>query len=190
MPTAQSGRQNDRPGSEVAAAPSISIQAAGPEHLPAIAALADVVWRAHYPGIIPVAQIDYMLPRMYGLEVMRRELADGVSYDRLLVNGDLLGFASYGPVAPAEMKLHKLYLHPAWHGRGLGSRLLARVEGQASGRGFNTLILAVNKANQKAITAYRRNGFTVRESIVSDIGGGFVMDDFIMTKPLSAPAAP
>ena len=190
MPTAPSGPQNERPTNEYAAARSISIQPAGPEHLPAIAALADVVWRAHYPGIIPVAQIDYMLPRMYGLEVMRRELADGVNYDRLLVNGDILGFASYGPVASAEMKLHKLYLHPEWHGRGLGSRLLAHVERQASGRGFHTLILAVNKANQKAIAAYRRNGFAVRETIVSDIGGGFVMDDFIMAKPLPAPAGP
>lgn len=163
---------------------SIAIQPAGPEHLPAVAALADVVWRAHYPGIISVAQIDYMLARMYDLEVMRRELAEGTNYDLALVADQALGFASYGPVAATEMKLHKLYVHPQWQRHGLGSRLLAHVETQARRRGFRTLILAVNRGNHAAIAAYRKNGFAVRESVVSDIGGGFVMDDYLMAKAL------
>jgi diamine N-acetyltransferase len=163
---------------------SITIQPAGPEDLPAIAALADLVWRAHYPGIISVAQIDYMLARMYHLDVLRRELADGINYDFMLAAGKPLGFASYGPVAAAEMKLHKLYVHPQWQRHGLGGRLLAHVETQARQRGFRTLILAVNKGNHQAIAAYRKHGFAVRESVVSDIGGGFVMDDYIMVKAL------
>lgn len=158
---------------------------AGPEHLAAIAALAAVVWRAHYPGIISQAQIDYMLARMYALEVLRQELAEGIGYDRILVGNELLGFASYGPVREnEEMKLHKLYVHPAWQRHGLGSRLLQHVEQTARQHGFRTLILGVNKANHKAIAAYRKNGFAVRESIVSDIGSGFVMDDYIMAKTL------
>lgn len=36
-----------------------------------------------------------------------------------------------------------------------------------------------------AIAAYRKYGFTVREEVVQDIGGGFVMDDYIMEKPLA-----
>ncbi len=158
---------------------------AGPEHLAAIAALAAVVWRAHYPGIISHAQIDYMLARMYALEALRQELAGGVGYDRILVGNELLGFAAYGPVrGNEEMKLHKLYVHPAWQRHGLGSRLLQHVEQTARRRGFRTLILAVNKANHKAVAAYRKNGFAVRESVVTDIGGGFVMDDHIMAKAL------
>ena len=44
------------------------------EHLPAIAELAGVIWRACYPGIITPAQIDYMLARMYALDVLRDEI--------------------------------------------------------------------------------------------------------------------
>ena len=44
------------------------------------------------------------------------------------------------------------------------------------------LILNVNKRNAAAIAMYERCGFGVREAIVVDIGSGFVMDDYVMSK--------
>ena len=86
--------------------------------------------------------------------------------------------------AVPTFKLHKIYLHPDWHGRGLGSRLLQHCECESRKRGALQLVLAVNKRNAKAIATYQRNGFVIAESVVKDIGGGFVMDDFIMAKEL------
>ena len=48
----------------------------------------------------------------------------------------------------------------------------------------NTLILAVNKRNERAIAAYRKYGFVVRDAVRVDIGKDFVMDDFIMALSL------
>jgi GNAT superfamily N-acetyltransferase len=154
------------------------------EHLPAISELAGVIWRACYPGIITHAQIDYMLARMYALDVLRDEIrSQGIRYDLLLVDGKPAGFASYGPTSePGVIKLHKLYLLPEMHGRGLGSRLLQHVEREVRAGAGRRLILSVNKRNTKAITAYQRNGFVIAESVVTDIGGGFVMDDYVMAK--------
>jgi diamine N-acetyltransferase len=158
------------------------------EDLPAISDLAGVIWRACYSGIITPAQIDYMLARMYALETMREEIQfQGIHYDRLLVNGRLVGFASYGMTEQtAVFKLHKLYLHLDWHGRGLGSLLLQHVDREVRRLGAARLILSVNKRNVKAIASYRRDGFVMTESVVTDIGGGFVMDDFVMTKILES----
>jgi GNAT superfamily N-acetyltransferase len=155
--------------------------------LPAIAQLAGVIWRACYPEIITHAQIDYMLARMYALDVLRDEIrSQGIRYDRLLVNDKLVGFASYGLAAePGVVKLHKLYLLPELHGRGLGSRLLQHVEREVRAGGACRLILSVNKRNAKAIATYRQNGFVIAESVVTDIGNGFVMDDYVMAKDLS-----
>lgn len=158
---------------------------AGEEHLPALAELAGVIWRQHYPGIISLEQIDYMLGKMYALDVLRAELRQGIHFFRLLADGRFAGFASLGPAAIAGvMKLHKCYLLPALHGRGLGGALLKHCETEARRMGARRLILAVNKHNTKAIAAYQRNGFIVAESVVTDFGSGFVMDDFIMAKDL------
>jgi hypothetical protein len=44
----------------------------------------------------------------------------------------------------------------------------------------------VNRNNSSAADAYRRSGFTVSEAARFDIGNGFVMDDYVMSKPLAA----
>jgi len=178
----------------------VAILPVGAEHLPALAEVAAQIWRAYYPSITSPAQVEYMLARMYSLETLRAEIASqGIRFYRLLVDGQLSGFASLGPVevgtprcgvrtaqrAVATFKLHKLYLALELHGHGLGSRLLQYCEAEARQLGAHRLVLAVNKRNSKAIAAYERNGFAVAESVVVDIGGGFVMDDFIMAKNLS-----
>ena len=166
---------------------SVQIRPATECDLPAIAALAAVIWRAHYPEIIPAAQIEFMLEWMYSLETLKNEMhAQGIRFERLLIADELAGFASYGPTnEPGVCKLHKLYVHPNQQGRGFGSQLLKHCERGAARLGANRLILAVNKQNHRAIRAYEGNGYIIVQSIVTDIGGGFVMDDYVMAKALA-----
>jgi GNAT superfamily N-acetyltransferase len=156
--------------------------------LPAIARLAGLIWRSHYPGIISTEQIEYMLATMYSLETLREEIRlCAIRYERLLVGQEFAGFASHGPTEqPKLFKLHKIYLHPAWHGQGLGSFLLRHCALQARNLGADRLMLTVNKRNSKAIAAYQRNGFAITDSVIVEIGAGFVMDDYVMTKEFRA----
>ena len=104
---------------------------ASEQDLPAIAALAQRIWRECYPGIISTEQIDYMLAKMYSLELMREELRGAIHYEQLWAGDDFVGFASYGPTdQPEEFKLHKLYLLRERHGSGLAGFLLDRCEHQ------------------------------------------------------------
>jgi ribosomal protein S18 acetylase RimI-like enzyme len=168
--------------------PAPQILPATETDLPAIARLAGIIWRSHYPGIISAEQIEYMLAKMYSLETLREEMRlRAIRYERLLAGQELAGFASHGPTEqPQVFKLHKIYLHPAWHGQGLGSMLLRHCALQARELGADRLMLTVNKRNSQAIAAYHRNGFAITDSVVVDIGGGFVMDDYVMAKELRA----
>jgi ribosomal protein S18 acetylase RimI-like enzyme len=154
--------------------------------LPSVAALASLIWRACYREIISTEQIEYMLERMYRVETMREEIRhEGIRYERLFVDDRFIGFASYGPFGePGTFKLHKLYLRPAQHHRGLGSLLLRHCETEAHQAGGRRLILNVNKQNSRAIAVYLRNDFRISDSVMVDIGGGFVMDDYVMEKEL------
>jgi GNAT superfamily N-acetyltransferase len=167
--------------------PPIRIVAAVEADLSLVGELAGVIWREHYPGIIAPEQIEYMLALGYSREALRRFIAEeGAGLDLAYVANRLAGFAAYYRTDHRdELKLDKLYVHQDYHGRGVGSRLIARVEAAATTQGRPTLILNVNKHNLQAIQVYERNGFAIRESVVVDIGRGFVMDDYIMAKSLS-----
>ncbi len=166
--------------------PAVAIVRARRDQLPEVARLARVIWHAHYPGIISVEQIDYMLERGYALDALARFLDDpGRGLELAIVDGAIAGFAAwYLTEDPESAKLDKLYVLPSRQRLGLGRRLIACVEDRARAAGAATLILNVNKQNGQAIAAYRKHGFAIREAVVVDIGGGHVMDDYVMAKPL------
>ncbi len=149
-----------------------------------ISELAGVIWRAHYADIISAAQIEYMLKQRYEPALIRAELARGdIAWDKLVVDGAVVGYASYyAPDGAKKMKLDKLYVHAGHQRYGYGGLLIARALAAARAAGCTLLVLAVNKANAKAIAAYTKYGFRIGDAIVQDIGGGFVMDDYFMVK--------
>ncbi|MFP4245485.1 MAG: GNAT family N-acetyltransferase [Ectothiorhodospira sp.] len=165
----------------------LEIHLAGPEHLPEIARLARRIWYQCYPGIIPTEQIEYMLARMYATEALARDLAAGVSYYRLRKGPDRtpIGFAACGPGETDDAAwLHKLYVLAEHHGFGAGRALIQRACADARRAGHPAIRLRVNRGNTRAIRAYERCGFTVLETRCTDIGGGFVMDDYVMQRGL------
>lgn len=164
-------------------APRIRL-AQGEDDLRTISQLAGRIWRAHFPSILSAAQIEYMLAWMYDVKQLRDDVARGVVYELLYEGERPLAYWGYEEMPGGELRLHKLYLEVAEHGRGLGTLALRHVEDEARRRGLDRVVLGVNKLNEKAIRAYRRNGYVIRDAVKKDIGGGYFMDDFIMEKPL------
>lgn len=167
------------------------IRLAGLDDIEIIRDLADRTWRVSYPDIISEAQIDYMLDWMYAAEQIRKEIeSGGVRY--LLAEIDdtePAAFAAFGPDdsgGESSAFLHKLYVLPERQRLGLGSALLREVEQRALSEDFTKLSLRVNRGNDNAVRAYKRNGFRQVRELREDIGGGFVMDDFVMTKDLES----
>jgi GNAT superfamily N-acetyltransferase len=167
---------------------AIRLQRCRTDEIAVVQHLAERIWRAHYPGIISDAQIDYMLARGYSAEALARFVdATDAGLTLALLDDTPVGFAAWyrtGTGPDEEVKLDKLYVLPEQHARGIGRTLIEHVEQEARAAGCQRVILNVNKHNAGSIAAYRRCGFTVRGPVVVDIGGGFVMDDFVMEKPV------
>jgi ribosomal protein S18 acetylase RimI-like enzyme len=163
---------------------NVTFVRATPSDIPLLQALARTIWRAHFPGIISTAQIEYMLDRMYATETIDREMQAGTCWELICEGANTVGFLSYSyDATAARVKLHKLYLQVDRHGQGLGRASLSHVMEIAAALGAREVSLCVNKKNQKAIRAYERAGFTIAEAVIGDIGGGFVTDDYRMTVP-------
>jgi GNAT superfamily N-acetyltransferase len=163
---------------------SVVVDSLKTQDIDALCELAREVWLQHYPPIIGLAQTEYMLQQRYDPAVIRAELASGtIWWDVLREDGALRAFAASFQSEQADaLKLDKLYVHPAHQRRGFGQRLIERVCQHAERQGCRRLMLAVNKRNANAIAAYRKHGFEIVDAVVKDIGGGFVMDDYIMAR--------
>ena len=165
-------------------ASSTAIVPATASDLPTVQRLAEVIWHRHYPGILAVEQIDYMLARGYSLDALAGYLGKPATGLLLGLNhGNAIGFVAYRPAdEPATMRLDKLYVLPEFHGQGWGRRLIDAVLAAARAAHARTCILNVNKQNTASIRAYEHCGFVIRDSVVLDIGGGHVMDDYVMAR--------
>jgi ribosomal protein S18 acetylase RimI-like enzyme len=163
-----------------------ALRHAGLADLRNVAAVAQETWRQHYPGILTDAQIDYMLARGYALDALRPFVTEprcGIALAER--GGALLGFAAWLPAdEQGALKLDKLYVLPPHHGEGIGCGLLDHVAGIARADRCARLVLNVNRRNDASIRWYERRGFVVRERGDFPIGGGFVMEDFIMVMPI------
>jgi GNAT superfamily N-acetyltransferase len=146
--------------------------------------LAEQVWRAHYPGIISPEQIDYMLAQRYKAPLVRQLMARGDLWLAARAGDELVGFAHGHPLQEGDYKLDKLYVASDWQRHGIGGRLIEALAHHALEHGAARLLLRVNRQNHAAIQAYIKHGFQVATLIVEDIGNGFIMDDYVMTKEI------
>ena len=76
--------------------------------------------------------------------------------------------------------LSKLYISAQYRKMGFSKKLLNTVFSKYPI--YKYIYLTVNKYNTQSINAYKASGFQITDSVVNDIGGGFVMDDYVMTK--------
>ena len=179
-------------GIEIPAVPAqINIEIIGAEQLPIVRTLAHRIWPQVYPSIISHEQIDYMLRQRYELAALIADIElKGGCYALIKADAQPLGYIHIEPrPAASDLFLHKLYLLPEAAGRGIGAAALRWVEAQARQHAAPAIRLTVNKHNTNAIRAYLRAGYTFEADIITDIGNGFVMDDYQMLRSLDPASA-
>ncbi len=155
------------------------------EDIRLVAELAAVIWRQHFTPIIGRDQVAYMLRHFQSFAAISRQIRDeGYRYRFLLDAGEPAGYCAVLPRTD-DLFLSKLYVVAEHRGRGLGREAVAWCADFARENNRAKITLRVNRDNASSIAFYEKAGFRRTGIDVKDIGGGFVMDDVLMEKPLT-----
>jgi len=147
--------------------------------------IAKEIWRQHYIPIIGKDQVKYMLEKFQSKQAIYEQIQNGFIYYLVKLDDDYLGYLSILlKEDTGELFLSKIYIRLEQRGKGYGKMTMDFIESLARRRNLNRITLTVNKHNADSIKAYQKMGFRIVDSIVQDIGGGFIMDDYGMEKLL------
>lgn len=163
---------------------TISMGALRDEEFEPLCALAESIWRINYRDMISPEQIAYMLEQRYRPGLLRQLQARGDRFVAARAGDELVGFAHAYLTEATQCKLDKLYVSTELQRHGIGGQLVSAVVNYARQHGCEQLVLRVNKRNFAALAAYRKYGFTLASAMIEDIGNGYVMDDYVLAKPL------
>ena len=152
------------------------------EHLiDAVALLAAEIWTEHYTPIIGPRQVEYMLDKFQSSSAISKQISENFLYYKIEINDQHVGYFGLEPKND-QLFLSKLYVRSSHRGKGFGSKALEFIENLAIQQGLKKIVLTVNKHNSVTIEKYLKMGFRNIGPIVTDIGNGYVMGDFILEK--------
>lgn len=147
--------------------------------------IAREVWPVAYGAILSHEQLEYMMVMMYSVSALQEQHEKGHQFILAMEDDAPVGFAGYefNYNGNQKTKIHKIYILSNQQGKGTGRILIDYIIEEARKHNQEAVLLNVNK-NNIAQHFYKKLGFTIVEDVVINIGSGYVMDDFIMEKPI------
>lgn len=142
--------------------------------------LSSLIWHEYWKEYLSDEQIEYMVEKFQSREAIENQIKnENYTYYYIYYNRDMVGYIGLAN-KDDYLFLSKFYLKKELRHKGIGTRTFEFIKDCARIQKYNRIILTVNKGNEKSINAYNKWGFTTIDSVVTDIGNGFVMDDYIM----------
>ncbi len=149
-----------------------------------LAKLAHDIWNEYWTVRLSRNQIDYMVEKFQSEKAIRKQYKEeNYKYYFITDNGNNIGYFGISDY-PEYLFLSKLYISKDFRHMGIGEKAFDKIKNIAKEKGYKEIQLTVNKYNENTIKAYKKWGLSVIDSVVTDIGQGYVMDDYIMSYKL------
>ncbi len=150
------------------------------DEIRAITDTAAVIWHEWFTPLIGEAQVEYMLDKFQSYRAVKKAVdEDGYCYYYGTDKEKCVCYCGIHNEGGGRVFLSKLYVMKEYRRRGYAGMMLKHMLNQNPD--CREVYLTVNKHNDIAIAVYKAMGFELTDSVVTDIGGGFVMDDYIFT---------
>lgn len=150
-----------------------------------IADLAKVIWNEHFTPIIGKDQVDYMVEKFQSYPALKEQISEEYEYYQIFSGGEFCGYTGIRPGEDNRLFLSKLYLKKESRGHHLATGAFSFLKEICRERGYSAIWLTCNKHNDNSLGVYRHFGFEIIDTQEADIGGGFIMDDYIMEYKIS-----
>ncbi len=145
------------------------------------AALADRIWHEYFTAILEPGQIDYMVDRFQSFSAIKNAVEnEGYRYYMIYAGDDFCGYLGIHDEGNGIIFISKLYVRADKRRNGFASAMLNRLEQDFPSAA--KWYLTVNKYNSGSIAVYEKRGFKKAKDLVTDIGSGYVMDDYVMER--------
>lgn len=148
-----------------------------------IQALADTakdIWNEYFINIITQEQIDYMVEKFQSVTALSKAIKEeGYTYYMAYDQDRVIGFCGI-KVEGSRLFLSKLYVRKEMRGKKVSSKLLNKAIVFAQEHDCTAIYLTCNKYNTNSLELYAYKGFHTIDSVQTDIGHGFIMDDYIL----------
>lgn len=150
------------------------------EEIKNLANLASEIWHEYWTEILSLEQINYMVEKFQSEKAIRNQYKNE-KYTYFFIQNNDKNIGYFG-ISEKEnyLFLSKLYISKDYRHKGIGSKTFEKIKEIAKGKSYKSIQLTVNKYNTNTIKAYEKWGFKTIDSVVTDIGQDFVMDDYIM----------
>lgn len=155
------------------------------EDIKALTRLATKIWREHYTPLIGREQTEYMLERFQSEEAIAESIQSGVEYYMAFCDDVLCGYAAAKHIDEGNtVFLSKFYVENLYRGKGLSKKLLTYVFQLAHKYQSTSIWLTCNKHNSRSLDIYKKLGFDIIDQMETDIGEGYIMDDYMLEMKL------
>lgn len=149
------------------------------ESIKKTAELAKEIWNNYFITIISQGQIDYMIDKFQSERALTEQIKSGYEYYNFVLDGEIIGYFAVCPKEDNTLFLSKLYLQKNHRGKGYARKAFEFIKDIARKNEYTMIWLTVNKHNDDTIEIYKKFGMEIIRSEVTDIGSGYVMDDFV-----------
>ena len=145
-----------------------------------LAKLTSEIWHEYWTVILSAEQIDYMVDKFQSGHAIKEQIEnENYVYFYIVYEGENAGYIGMSR-KKEYLFLSKLYIKKDFRHKGIGTKVFEFIKKYAKENGYKKIRLTVNKNNKNTIEAYNKWNFKTIDSVVTDIGNGFVMDDYIM----------
>lgn len=146
------------------------------------------VWHNYYKDIMSPEQIEYMLKKFQSKEAVKKQMSEGYIYYMLLADNHLAGYLCV-LLQNDSLLIDKLFIKAEYRRQGLAKKVMAHLDNifTKPDLGFThiqKMRALIERNNHFALNVYEHLGFVKLRPVDTDIGEGFVCQDYLMERPV------